>query len=535
MDTMSSPGSATQPFDLVIVGAGSAGAVVAARASENPALRVALVEAGPDPLAEALPTDLFDGRHNSLREHDWDSRHHPVSGGPSIPFPRGRVTGGSSAVNTAIALRPAPEDLDGWAELGNTEWGFDACLSSLRRLERDLDYGHLDHHGDAGPITIRRHVGDELTETHAAFLETAAALGHPPCEDHNHPSAVGAGPQPMNKLADHQRVSTATGYLAAARGRSNLEIFANTTTIRVLIENGVAVGVETRTDRSDHSAVIFGTTIVVSAGALQTPALLWRSGVGPADAIRSLGVDLVADMPGVGANLDDHPATMLIVKPHDSALADRELPLIQTVLRYPGAESETRADLQIELITYVDHPRFEGCFGLAAVLETTHRGLEGVTDEGEGDPHRGFVRAQSTDPDARPLVESNFGSDPVDVERLADALLDCVPFIEVGPLGELVEQVVHPRLPLSRDGALSLCASSVGSGFHPCGTARMGPAGTSMAVVDQFGRCHRVDNLVVADASIMPFVPRANTNLTSIMVGERIGEWIRTRPAFYGL
>ncbi len=532
------PMPVTTSPDVIVIGAGSAGAVIAARASENPGLDVLLIEAGPDPSTASLPDDLADGRHNSVRDHDWRSRHVAVDDGPSIPFPRGRVTGGSSAVNTAIALRPAPEDLDGWAALGNPSWSFAACSPALRRLERDLDFGAEEHHGDAGPISIRRHGADELSATHSAFLDRAEELGYPTCPDHNHPTATGAGPQPMNKLAGHLRVSTAIGYLAPARARRNLRVLPDTTTVRILVQQGSAIGVEVAGPDGEVSRIL-GRLVVVCAGAIQTPPLLWRSGIGPADDVRSIGVESVADVPGVGANLDDHPATMVIARAIDPALADPEAALIQTILRYPGTEGSggglDRAALQIELLTFVDQQRFAGCFGLAAVLEVTHGGPTGMTDLRTGDPHRGHVRAVSANPTDQPLVTSRFGSDPTDVDHLASSLLDCLPFLESGPLSDLVADIVHPRLPLDRDGARALAARRVGSGYHPCGTARMGPASQLMAVVDERGRCHAVDQLVVADASIMPFVPRANTNLTSIMIGERIGEWIRTAPASYGL
>lgn len=211
-------------YDVVVVGAGSSGAVIAARASEHPDLSVCLIEAGPDyPVLADLPDDLVNSFQNSVVDHDWGYSYAAVAGGATTPFPRGRVIGGSSSVNTAIALRGMPEDYDHWASLGNDGWSWDDVLPAFRRLERDLDFGDEPWHGDAGPITIRRYREDELTIPQAAFLEAAERLGYPACPDANDPGSWGAGPHPMNR-AGRVRVSTAIGYLAAARVRPNLMI-----------------------------------------------------------------------------------------------------------------------------------------------------------------------------------------------------------------------------------------------------------------------------------------------------------------------
>lgn len=229
--------------DILIVGAGSAGCAIASRASEDPNRQVLLLEAGPDyPDPAGTPFDLVNGHNNSYRDHDWGLSYEPTRG-RRVAFPRGRVVGGSSAVNTTIALRGMHEDYDEWADLGNPDWAWKAVLPAFKRLERDLDFGHADHHGDAGPITIRRYPPDELLPQHQAFLESALDLGYPACPDANDPLSWGAGPTPLNKLG-RLRVSCAAGYLAPARIRPNLTIRANTLVRRVLNDRGRCVGVE---------------------------------------------------------------------------------------------------------------------------------------------------------------------------------------------------------------------------------------------------------------------------------------------------
>lgn len=511
--------------DIVVIGAGASGAVVAARATEDPSRSVILVEAGPDyPDPTTVPDDLIDGHDNSLVDHDWGLRYVPVgdAGGSarSVHFPRGRVTGGSSAVNTTIALRGIPADYDHWASLGNPAWEWTEVLPAFRRLERDLDFGPLHHHGDAGPITIRRWTDDELVPTQAAFLDAAEAIGHPWCADVNAPDADGVGVMAMNKLG-RVRISTAVGYLGPARIRDNLEVRAETAAIRVITERRRAVGVEV--EGSDGvRTTISAKLVVLAAGAIHTPGVLVRSGIGDPAEVAGLAIGLVADVPGVGANLSDHPALLVAMTPRFPEHVAPELPLVQTISRYTTDGSERELDVNIELITRIPRRRGGPAIGLAASLEW----VEG----------RGRVRQTAADHRSAPAIESGFGIDDRDVARNVAALADALDIATRAPLADLVEEIVFPD-PARRspDDLDRLARRLSGSGYHPCGTAKMGPVDDPGAVVDQYGRCHAVDGLVVADASIMPTVPRANTNLTSIAIGEQIGEWIRTEPARYGL
>jgi choline dehydrogenase len=505
-------------YDVVVVGAGSSGSVIAARATEDPSRTVALVEAGPDyPQLAETPWDLVNSHDNSYVDHDWGFSYLPGMQGRTTAFPRGRVTGGSSAVNTTIALRGVPEDYDGWAAEGNPAWAWDEVLPAFRRLERDLDFGDAPYHGDAGPISIRRYREDELTLPQQAFLAAAADLGWPVCVDANDPDGWGAGPHPMNKLG-RVRVSTAVGYLAPARIRPNLTILANRPARRLLVEGGRAVGVEV--DGPEGVEEIRGRLVVLSAGAVQSPAILQRSGIGPRALLEGLGVEVGADVDGVGANLCDHPALSVVCEARDAAAVDRDLPIIQTILRYTAEGSEHRCDLQIEPLTFAGRPDGPPLFALAAVLEHCFG--------------RGEVRITSADPATPPVIEPHFGDDERDNERLAACFSDTLRFLDHPAIGDLVAAVRFPRLPIARDEVRDLVRRRSGSGFHPCGTVKMGPATDRGAVVDQHGRCHAVDRLVVADASICPSVPRANTNLTAIMIGEMVGEWLRTRPELYG-
>ncbi|MCP5181096.1 MAG: GMC family oxidoreductase N-terminal domain-containing protein [Pseudomonadales bacterium] len=510
-----------QRFDVLIVGAGSSGSAIAARVSENTGLTVCLVEAGPDyPRLEELPWDLVNSHDNSYRDHDWGFTYEPTAG-RSVAFPRGRVVGGSSAVNTTIALRGMPEDYDEWAAAGNPEWSWTGVLPAFCRLERDLDFGDADWHGDAGPITIRRYPRDELTAPQAAFLDAADTLGYPYCADANEPWGYGAGPHPMNKLG-RLRISCAIGYLAPARLRPNLTIRADTHVNRLVIRDGRCTGVEIA-DVAGEVSVLEARLVVLAAGALQTPPVLMRSGIGPGGQLAAHGIDVISPLPGVGANLCDHPALSVVCHARKGVDIDHDAPIIQTILRYTADGSDKRNDLQIEQISFAGRRGSPPSFAIAAVLEYQYG--------------RGELLLASADPRAAPIVRNRFCEDPRDLSRLVACYKDTLAFAAVSPLADLVEAVTFPDAARGHDDATleTLCRNLAASGYHPCGTAKMGPREDALAVVDQYGRCHGMDGLVVADASIMPSVPRANTNLTCIMIGEKVGEWLRTRPALYGL
>jgi choline dehydrogenase len=508
-------------YDVIVVGAGSSGAVIAARASEDPNRTVVLVEAGPDYADLArTPFDLVNSHNNSLTAHDWGYRYAPTAG-RNVALPRGRVTGGSSAVNTTIALRGMPEDYDEWAHVGNPEWCWDRVLPAFCRLERDLDFGGAPWHGDAGPITIRRYPPAELVTQQQAFLDSASVLDYPYCADSNDPAGWGAGPHPMNKLG-RLRVSTAVGYLAPARVRPNLTIAPDLHVRRLVIEQGVCRGVEVQ--RPDGSvATLSARLVVLAAGAFGSPLVLMRSGIGRRAELEAHGIEVVSELPGVGENLSDHPALSVLCTVRDPSIVDFDAPIIQTILRYTAEGSARRNDLQIEQISFAGRPGGPPMFMVAAVLEYQYG--------------RGVMRLGSPDPLAAPVIENRFCEDVRDRERLAGCFEDALAFTKVGALGDLIDEVVFPdpARTLDREGIEALCRKRSASGYHPCGTAKMGPRTDPFAVVDQYGCCHAMDGLVVADASIMPAVPRANTNLTCIMIGERVGEWLRCEPGRYGL
>jgi choline dehydrogenase len=493
--------------DLVVVGAGSAGAVIAARVTEDSSREVRLFEAGPDygAASRELPAELRDGTKNATEHHDWGYRHLPNVAHDPVHFPRGKVCGGSSAVNTCIALRGQPYDYDEWADRGGAHWAWEACLPFFRRLETDLDFDN-EWHGQDGPILIRSHRPDELVRMQAAFLAACDRLGWPRCDDHNDPTSSGHGPHAMNKI-DGVRISTARGYLDKARARDNLRIEADTQVVRVLFEGRTVSGIELlRQGKVERRAC---RKVVLCAGAIATPGILMRSGIGPRALCERIGADVVVDAP-VGQRLLDHPGAALVMVPNEG-VADRAHPVVQTTFRYAAHDGPPN-EMQLQPVSVITLPLVPLLMALTVVV-------------GKSSGH-GQVIYESADPTKRPRIVSRLGEHADDRRKIMEGLRRAR---EVADTQEMraIGRVAWPSCEQALRDHGEWLLPGIGSGYHPCGSAPMGEPGDGRAVVDFHGRVFGVEGLLIADASIMPTVPSSNINLPTIMIGERFGEWLR--------
>ena len=506
----------------LIVGAGAAGSIVAARLSEDTRHDVALLEAGPDyPLAseriDSLPSDLANGKQNAMRSHDWGLSYratdHPFWSAWNMAFPRGRVMGGSSAVNTCIALRGQPFDYDEWAALGLPEWSWDACLPAFKRLENDLDFDN-EWHGSDGPIPIRRHRSDELVPWQAAFLEACAEVGFPACDDTNDPTKAGAGPHAMNKTVEGHRVSAARAYLTSSvRARPNLTILPHTLVRRVLWSGRQVRGVEV--ERFGAVSEIAADRVVLAGGAIATPGILLRSGIGPERDVLRLGVDVVRELPGVGARLLDHPGLAVFFLPKSIAFSSIDHPLIQTVCRYTSEGSACPDDIQLQPGSWIPLPHLP----IPAVTIATCIGKPNGY---------GRLRFDSARADAPPVIETAFLLEEEDRAQARQALRWIGRLSQTKAISSVVRPAYPSLRPFDADGTFRGPLEQItGSGYHPCGTAPMGTDDDPLAVTDGRGRVRGVRGLFVADASLMPTVPSSNTHLPTLMIGERMGEWLR--------
>ena len=558
----------------IVAGGGSAGCALAARLSENPANQVLLIEAGPDHGTANIPDDIRDTyAHRAMTNsaYFWPAlqvsrgshAHIPASGRKPYFFYQGKLMGGGSSINGQVALRGAPADFDGWAEAGAKGWDWGSVLPYFRKLETDLDYTDQ-YHGAAGPITVRRIPRDQWDEFTNAVAKSWESAGHAFVPDMNGEFNEGYAPLPTSNDGTARR-STANGHLNdEARARPNLRLMPETQVRRILFRGNRAIGVEVF--RNGIVESLFGDNVVVSSGAFHSPKLLMLSGVGPAGHLRKLGIAVVADRPGVGSNLQDHPLISVSAYLPPAAREKHVIRRNYSYLRYSSAQPgcEPADMIMMAVCQSMWHAVGERIGTLSTYISLPYS--------------RGTVRLASNDPNAPPAIDFNWLEDERDRARLVEAFLrmgrmfmgepvnrfalDAFPssFSErvaaisrptglnavltnvaamlldsAAPVRRfLIENVISeaPKLAsllADRRAAEDYVCSAVRSAWHPSCTCRMGAADDPMAVTDPTAAVIGTRNLYVADASIMPRVTRTNTNLPSIMIGERVADLLQQR------